>query len=187
MDSAFSDASAMLMNGQLGCFVGGTFLMGNFVKENFDVGIAQIPTSNGAPGSNMVWSAAFSASAKSQYPKEAATFIDFMTDFDNTINVSLDTGLGVNALPSTKKTLDASTEQYTNWLKVYHPAMSEAASGILTNASRPGENVTLKNFASIMNETLVPTMDLIYLGAKTAKDAIGEVEETLKGKLQGTW
>ncbi len=187
MDSAFSDTSAMLMNGQLGMFIGGTFLLGNFTKEKFDVGITQIPTSNGAAASNMVWSAAYSMSAKTEHPDEAALFLDFMADFDNTVQVSLDTGVGIGTLPSTKTTLDPSSEQYTNWNKAYDPTMAEVSSGILTDASRVGENVTLKNFSTIMDETLVPAMDLVWLGSKSAKDTMAEVEDTLKTKLEGSW
>ncbi|HIU76192.1 MAG TPA: sugar ABC transporter substrate-binding protein, partial [Candidatus Pelethocola excrementipullorum] len=104
-DSVFSDTSAMLMNGQLGMFIGGTFLLGNFTAENYDVGIAQIPTMNGAKPSNMVWSAAYAMSAKSKHPKEAAQFLEFMADFDNSVKESKESGIGLGALPSTIKTL----------------------------------------------------------------------------------
>lgn len=186
-DSVFSDTSAMLMNGQLGMFIGGTFLLGNFTAENYDVGIAQIPTMNGAKPSNMVWSAAYAMSAKSKHPKEAAEFLEFMADFDNSVKVSKDTGLGLGALPSTVKTLDESTQEYADWCAVYDPTMAAISSGILSDASRVGENVTLKNFSVIMNECLVPALDEVWLGEKTADEALTAIEDSLAGELKGSW
>lgn len=186
-DSVFSEASAMLMNGQLGMFIGGNFLLGNFTSENFDVGIAQIPTMNGAAPSNMVWSAAFAMSAKTEHPKEAAQFLEFMADFDNSVKVSMDTGLSLGSLPSTIKTLDTDTQEYADWCGVYDKTMAEVSSGILSGASRVGENVTLKNFSVIMNEKLVPALDEVWLGEKTADEAITAIEDSLAGELQGAW
>ncbi len=187
-DSVFSDTSAMLMNNQLGMFVGGTFLLGNFTKENYDVGIAQIPTMNGAPASNMVWSAAYSMSAKSKHPEEAALFLNYMADFNHSVDAVLENDkLSLGSLPCTKDTLDEASKEYENWTKAYSPAMAEVTSGILANASRVGENVTLKNFSVIMYERLVPALDEVWLGSKTAKEAISALEEQLKSDLQGTW
>lgn len=186
-ESIFSDSPAMLMNGQLGMFIGGNFLLGNFDAEKFDVGIAAIPTQNGADPSTMVWSAAFSVSAKSEHPLEAALFTAFMADFDNTVMASKEKGVPINTLPSTKNTLDENSDTYALWKELYNPAMAETCSGILAGASRKGENVTLKNFSVLMNEDLVPAFDEIWIGEKTAKEAIENISDKLTSDLQGAW
>jgi multiple sugar transport system substrate-binding protein len=186
-DSVFSDAPAMLMNGQLGMFIGGNFLLGNFDAENFDVGIAALPTQNGADANTMVWSAAFSVSAKTEHPNEAALFLSYMADFDNTVMASKEKGVPINTLPNTKNTLDESSETYAIWKELYNPSMAETSAGILASASRKGENVTLKNFSVLMYEDLVPTLDEVWIGDKSAADAIAGITEKLEADLQGAW
>jgi multiple sugar transport system substrate-binding protein len=186
-DSVFSDTSAMLMNGQLGMFIGGTFLLGNFTKESYDVGITQLPTQNGADPSNMVWSAAFGMSAKSEHPEEAAKFLAFMADYDNSVKVSKEKGLALGSLPSTFNTLDESSQAYADWTSVYDASMAEVTSGILAGASRAGENTTLQNFSVLMDELLVPAIDEIWLGEKTAEQAMADISDQLKSNLKGTW
>lgn len=187
-DSVFSDESSMLMNDQLGMFIGGTFLLGNFTGEDYDVGISQIPVFEGATPSNMVWSAAFSMSDNSDHPQEAARFLAHMADFDNSVNACMaDSSLSLGSLPSTHLTLDEDTQEYANWNEVYNPTMAEVTAGILADASRAGENTTLKNFSVLMDELLVPTLDEVWLGDKTAAEAIGGIEDDLLDNLEGTW
>lgn len=188
-DSVFSDMSAMLMNGQLGMFIGGNFLAGNFTKENYDVGVTQIPLPpvETATPSNMVWSAAFAMNAKSEHPQEAAEFLAYMADFNNSVQMAVDGKAALNTLPNTKSTLDTTTEQYTVWTDNYNPTIAEVSSGILSNASRTGENVTLKNFSIIMNEKLVPALDSVWLGEVTADEALSAIEADLLAELQGAW
>lgn len=188
-DSVFSDMSAMLMNGQLGMFIGGNFLAGNFTKENYDVGVTQIPLPpvETATPSNMVWSAAFAMNAKSEHPQEAAEFLAYMADFNNSVQMAVDGKAALNTLPNTKSTLDTTTEQYTAWTDNYNPTIAEVSSGILSNASRTGENVTLKNFSIIMNEKLVPALDSVWLGEVTADEALSAIEADLLAELQGAW
>lgn len=188
-DSVFSDTSAMLMNGQLGMFIGGNFLAGNFTKENYDVGVAQIPLPpvETATPSNMVWSAAFAMNAKSEHPQEAAEFLAYMADFNNSVQCAANGTAALNTLPNTKSTLDTTTEQYKLWTENYSATIAEVSSGILANASRTGENVTLKNFSIIMNEKLVPALDGVWLGEVTADEAISAIEADLAAELQGAW
>ncbi len=186
-ESVFSDASAMLMNGQLGMFIGGNFLQGNFDSEGFDVGIAQIPTQNGADPCTMVWSAAFTASAATEHPEEAALFLSYMANFDNTVIAARDKGVSINTLPNSKGTLDESSELYATWKDLYNASMASTSSGILASASRKGENVTLKNFSVLMNEDLVPALDEVWIGEKTAEEALKGIEDKLNADLQGAW
>lgn len=186
-DSTFSDMSAMLMNDQLGMFIGGNFLLGNFEEENYDIGIAQIPTQNGADPSNMVWSSAFSVSAGTEHPKEAAEFVAYMANFDNSVKAAQNKGVTLNTLPNTKTTLDETTEEHRVWSELYSKPMAETSGGIIGGASRKGENVTLKNFSIIMNEILIPALDEVWLGEKTADEVLTGLESTLKDELQGSW
>ena len=65
--------------------------------------------------------------------------------------------------------------------------MAETSSGILASASRKGENVTLKNFSVIMYEDLVPALDELWIGEKTAQEAIDGIADKLASDLQGAW
>ena len=135
----------------------------------------------------MVWSAAFAVNAATEHPKEAALFLSFMADFDNTVLASQSKGVPINTLPNTKNTLDESSETYAIWKELYNPSMAQTSSGILASASRKGENVTLKNFSVIMYEDLVPALDELWIGDKTAQEAIDGIAEKLGTDLQGAW
>ncbi|HIU75332.1 MAG TPA: sugar ABC transporter substrate-binding protein, partial [Candidatus Pelethocola excrementipullorum] len=78
-------------------------------------------------------------------------------------------------------------QEYADWCEVYDPTMAEISSDILSKASRVGENVTLKNFSVIMNEYLVPVLDEVWLGEKTADEALTAIEDSLSDELQGSW
>ncbi|MDR0909715.1 MAG: extracellular solute-binding protein [Spirochaetaceae bacterium] len=183
---AFTGLPAMLMNGQLGMFVGGTFQMGDFENEGYDVGIAQIPSNANPPkGSNMVWSSAYVM--KKDASDEAFALISYLNDFNNWVKASTNHSVGLTGLPQTVTTLTSGTPQFDAWTKLYPASMAKVSGDILNNASRIGENVTLKNFSVIMDQTIAPLIDEIWLGQKTAADAFSGLDAALKPQLQGAY
>ena len=174
---------AMLMNEQLGMFVGGTFLNPSFGDENFDVGIAQIPSMSGQ-GNNMAWGAGFMLGDDA--PEEAVDFFLFLSDFNNWVYVSQNTGLTLPGLPQTNSVF-TDPELNAAWLEVFDPNLAVVVNDILQNGSRTAENVTLINFSEILDQNLIPLFDRIWLGDVTAAEGVAEIEQTLSNLLEGAW
>jgi multiple sugar transport system substrate-binding protein len=65
--------------------------------------------------------------------------------------------------------------------------MAKIAGDILQNASRIGENVTLKNFAELMDQIIRPELDKVWLGEETAQQAMQILTRQTQGKFQGVW
>jgi multiple sugar transport system substrate-binding protein len=181
--NAFSNVPVMLMNGQLGMFIGGTFQFSDFTNAGYDVGIAQIPSPSGK-GNNMAWSSGF-VTRKDASP-EALELAAYLTDFNNWVKASKKHGIGLTGLPQTNSTFDDPALNAA-WIAQFDVTMAKTAGDILQNGSRLGENVTLKNFAEIMDQTIAPQLDKIWLGSSTARDALLPLNNILAGKLQGVW
>jgi multiple sugar transport system substrate-binding protein len=181
--NAFSNLPAMLMNGQLGMFIGGTFHYSDFTNENYDVGIAQIPSMAGK-GNNMVWSAGFAL--KKGASKEAFELFAHLVDFNNWVTASKNHNVGLTGLPQTNSIFDDPVKNAA-WTAIFPASMAKISGDILQNGSRLGENVTLKNFSEIMDQTIAPVLDKIWLGSETAQQALPPLNQVLQGKLQGVW
>jgi multiple sugar transport system substrate-binding protein len=182
--SAFTNFPTLLMNGQLGMFIGGTFLSGDFINEKFDVGIAQIPSFTGK-GGNMTWAAGFQMKAGAS--QEAFEFFHWMMNFDNWVQTSKKHNLALpGGLPTTTATLNDSAKR-DEWLSVTNPAMSKVTGAILQEGSRLGENVTVKNWAEISDQIIVPEFDKVWLGSETAVEGMNNLTTRLSGKFQGVW
>jgi multiple sugar transport system substrate-binding protein len=182
--SAFSNVPVLLMNGQLGMFIGGTFQFSDFTNEGYDVGIAQIPSPSGK-GNNMAWSSGYAM--KKGGSKAAWELAQYLTNFENWVTASKAHNVGLTGRPQTRSVLSTGTPQNKAWLELFDANMAKVSADILANGSRLGENVTLKNFAEIMDQTIAPILDRIWLGNAKASDALPPLNETLKSKLQGVW
>ncbi|MDR2793655.1 MAG: extracellular solute-binding protein [Treponema sp.] len=182
--SAFTNFPTLLMNGQLGMFIGGTFMSGEFINEKFDVGIAQIPSFTGK-GGNMTWASGFQM--RTGASQEAFEFFHWMANFDNWVQTSKKHNIALpGGLPTTSATLNDSAKREV-WISVTNPAMSKVAGAILQEASRLGENVTVKNWAEIADQIIVPEFDKVWLGSETTADAMANLTTRLLGKFQGVW
>ena len=180
---AFGDFSVMLMNDQLGMFIGGAFLHPNFANEDYEVGIAQIPSISGNP-SNMSWGAGFVLGSD-----ESAAFdlLMHMTDYNNSVVAAQNHGVALSNLPQVNSIFDDPTLNAA-WMNMMNPTLARVSGDILQNGTRESvEPVTLRNFGVIMDQHLVPLFDRIWLGSVTAADGVSEVESTLQGLLQGAW
>ena len=51
--------------------------------------------------------------------------------------------------------------------------------------TRLGENVTLKNFPSIVDSTIMSALDNVWLGNQTAEEALSSIN--VDSDLQGVW
>lgn len=182
--AAFGDFSVMLMNDQLGMFVGGAFLHPNFANADFEVGIAQIPSISGNP-SNMSWGAGFVLG--SDAGEAGFKLLMHLTDFNNSVTAAQNHGVGLSNLPQTNSTFDDPALN-SAWMNMMNPTLARVAADILQNGTRESvEPVTLRNFGVIMDQHLVPLFDRIWLGNVSAADGVAEVEATLQGLLQGSW
>jgi multiple sugar transport system substrate-binding protein len=181
--NAFSNLPTMLMNGQLGMFIGGTFNFSDFANEGYDVGIAQIPSMAGK-GSNMVWSSGFVA--KKGASQAAFKLFAWLVDFNNWVTTSKAHNVGLTGLPQTTSVFNDPAKNAA-WTAIYPANMAKVAGDILQNGSRLGENVTLKNFSEIMDQTIAPVLDKVWLGSETAQQALPPLNQVLQGKLQGVW
>jgi multiple sugar transport system substrate-binding protein len=181
-NNAFSSLPAMLMNGQLGMFVGGTFQFSDFTNEGYDVGIAQIPSMSGK-GSNMVWSSGYTM--KKGASKEAFELFSHLVDFNNWVTASKNHNVGLTGLPQTTSVFSDPAKNAA-WTAIFPAGMAKVSGDILQNGSRLGENVTLKNFSEIMDQTIAPVLDKIWLG-ESAQTLLPPLQPVLQSKLQGVW
>jgi multiple sugar transport system substrate-binding protein len=182
-NTVFSSLPAMLMNGQLGMFIGGTFQFSDFANEGYDVGIAQIPSMSGK-GNNMVWSSGYTL--RKGASKEAFDLFAYLVDFNNWVTASKNHNVGLTGLPQTTSVFSDSAKNAA-WTAIFPADMARISGDILQNGSRLGENVTLKNFSEIMDQTIAPVLDKIWLGETTAQQALPPLNQVLGGKLQGVW
>jgi multiple sugar transport system substrate-binding protein len=181
---AFTNFPTLLMNGQLGMFIGGTFVSGEFFNENFDVGIAQIPSFSGK-GNTMTWAAGFQMKAGAS--SEAFEFYHWMMNFDNWVVTAKKHNLALPGGLATTQATSSDPAKRDAWLSITNPTMSRVTAAILSNAARLGENVTVKNWAQISDEIIVPEFDKVWIGTETAAQGMTNLQSQLSGKFQGVW
>jgi multiple sugar transport system substrate-binding protein len=181
--NAFSSLPAMLMNGQLAMFIGGTFQFPDFLNEGYDVGVAQIPSFSGR-GANMTLTNGFVI--KKGASQEGWLLANFISDFNNWVNASKNHGIGLTQMPDSRSTYDDPALNAA-WIAQFDANMARITGDILQNASEACESVNLKNFSEIMDQAIVPQLDRVWLGSSTAQEALSSLNDTLRGKLIGVW
>ncbi len=184
---AFADKTTMLMNGQVAMLIDGSWSLGNYSNESFDVGVAQIPAFDHP--ANMSWGAGICMSNKAAENEEAFDFFQYYTDFNNAIKAANENGVALGGLPHTLDVFDGG-ENEEAWMSTYtnidETANCEAFKNILQQENtRVGENVTLKNFPVIVDNTIVPLLDNVWLGEQSAQEALQGVD--VSSDLQGVW
>jgi len=172
-------SASMLINGQLGILPSGTWDDVNFVTEEYDVGVAPYPVMKNPV--SIAWASCFMMSATSKYPDQAFKFLQFVTDGELNENV-----LKMN-LPNLKSYYN-DEGKFTQWSDMNkHSADFLKAVPSIMNISITPENVNLKNFGPIVDQTISPEMDKLWLGEKTAEEMVKILEEKTEGKWQGYW
>jgi multiple sugar transport system substrate-binding protein len=182
--AAISSLSSMLMNDQVAMYIANNGEYVNFANEKYDIGMAQIPSMSGK-GNNMVWGNGITLRPGAS--KEAFEFMNgYLLDFNKRVEVAKTYGLNISGIPQTRSVFDDPAKNRA-WMEVFSPEMAKVTGDILQNASRLGEQHTLKNFAEIMDRTLVPSWDKIWLGTESAQQVLGSLHQSLQGMLQGVW
>jgi multiple sugar transport system substrate-binding protein len=183
--SAFSSASTMLMNGQLAMLFEGCYAYGNYENENFDVGIAPIPTFTPGQGRSMTWAAG--RGLKKGASAEAFEFYMYIADANNYINSARKHNISVSGLlPWTSNTY-SDPNLNAAWLSCFPQEFTRAAQDITTRSAVVAENITLKNFSEIMDQGVTPALDRVWLGEETAEQALSRIRADVSAKLQGVW
>ena len=185
--SAFSDASAMLMNGQVAMVIDGGWALANYTNEGFDVGVAPIPAFKHP--ADISWTAGLCMSPNAADNKEAFDFYQYFTNFTNSIQAALDQGVSLGGLPHTLEVFDGG-ENEAKWVSTYTKVdatqMCEAFKNILqADTTVLGDNVRVKNFPVIVDNTIVPALDNVWLGEVSAKEALEALD--LSDSIDGYW
>ncbi|MDR1176239.1 MAG: sugar ABC transporter substrate-binding protein [Treponema sp.] len=181
--NAFSSLPTMLMNGQLGMFIGGTFQFPDFKNEGYDVGIAQIPSFSGR-GDSMTLPGGFVLGKGAE--NDAFSLAYFISNYNNWVTASKSSKAALTQLPDTRSTY---TDPALNaaWIAQFDANLAKVAGDIIQKACRPSESINLKNFSEIMDQTIAPVLDKVWLGSETAQQALPPLNQVLQGKLQGVW
>lgn len=183
--SAFSDTSTMLMNGQLGMLIDGGWAMSNYVNEGFDVGLAAVPIFDHP--ADIAWTCGFCVSAETADPNAAVEVHKWFTDFTNYIDACESAGTALGGIPQTYSVYDDDAYM-AKWEQLHSPDMVEAANSILNaDTTVLGDNVRVKNFPSIADDTLIPQLDKVWYGEMTAEEAMSTMADTCAQWLDGYW
>jgi multiple sugar transport system substrate-binding protein len=176
-------AAQMLMDKQIAMFIGGTWEMSTFGDAKYDVGIAPLPVFK--KPANIIWGAAAVIPKGTKYPKEAFMFLK---DY-----VSPETGL----LPSSQgswmpnmKSWYIDEEKFKKWTdNPYHGEdFMKVVPKIATEIAEVPENITLKNFSQIVEQTIMPQLDRLWTGDdKDASSVVKGLSDKVKQYLQGSW
>ena len=184
---AFSDASAMLMNGQVAMVIDGGWALANYTNEGFEVGVAPLPAFKQA--ADVSWTAGLCMSPDAAENQTAFDFYQYFTNFTNAIDASLNKGVSLGGLPHTLEVFDGG-ENEQKWISTYSKVdateMCEAFKSILqADTTVLGDNVRVKNFPVIVENTIVPALDNVWLGETTAEEALTSLD--LSDSIDGYW
>ena len=182
-----SDASAMLMNGQVAMVIDGGWALANYTNEGFDIGVAPIPAFKQA--ADVSWTAGLCMSPNAAENKEAFEFYQYFTNFTNSIQAALEQNVSLGGLPHTLEVFDGG-ENEEKWVSTYTKVdaseMCEAIKNILqAETTVLGDNVRVKNFPVIVDNTIVPALDNVWLGEVTAREALEALD--LSDNVDGYW
>ena len=184
---AFSDASAMLMNGQVAMVIDGGWALANYTNEGFDVGVAPVPAFQQA--ADISWTAGLCMSPNAAENEAAFDFYQYFTNFTNSVDAALNQGVSLGGLPQTLEVFDGG-ENEQKWISTYSKVdateMCEAFKNILqADTTVLGDNVRVKNFPVIVDNTIVPALDNVWLGETTAEEALTSLN--LSDSIDGYW
>lgn len=184
---AFSDASAMLMNGQVAMVIDGGWALANYTNEGFDVGVAPMPAFQQA--ADISWGAGLCMSPNAAENEAAFDFYQYFTNFTNSIDAALNQGVLLGGLPQTLEVFDGG-ENEQKWISTYSKVdateMCETFKNILqADTTVLGDNVRVKNFPVIVDNTIVPALDSVWLGETTAEEALTSLD--LSDSIGGYW
>lgn len=184
---AFSDSSAMLINGQLATIIDGSWALANYTNEGFDVGVAPIPVF--LHPADISWTGGVCMSPDSEKNGAAFDFYRYLTDFNNSIDSALSHDVSLGGLPHTLSVFDGG-ENEKKWASAFAKVDTTKACATFKEILQDpntivGDNVTLKNFPEIVDNTIVPMLDNVWLGEMTAREALESID--VSQVLDGYW
>jgi multiple sugar transport system substrate-binding protein len=184
ISNTFSNQPVMLMNEQIAMFIGGGWQIGDFLNENFDVGLAQIPTFSNK-GANHTWGSAFMM--KKGGSQEAFQFYEHMVNYTNWIAAAGNHKVSLTGAISTTQNNYSDPVLNAAWKELLNPDVIQVYGDIVQNTARGGENITLKNFAEIVGQIVNPGLQTIWMGEETVEQSLRTINGQLDGKFQGVW
>ena len=178
---------AMIMSGQVGMMIEGSWNLPNYTNEGYDIGVAQIPMF--AVPANVTWSTSICMSPEAAENEAAFDFLRYATDYHNEIAATVKTGISPGAIPQTKS-IYADDEGMQKWISAYTKVDAEeicyALKEIVEQENTTlGENIRLKNFNVIIENKIVPALESVWLDEKSPEEAFGAVD--LSEELEGVW
>ena len=119
----------------------------------------------------------------------AFDFYQYFTNFTNSVDAALNQGVSLGGLPQTLEVFDGG-ENEQKWISTYSKVdateMCEAFKNILqADTTILGDNVRVKNFPVIVDNTIVPSLDSVWLGETTAEEALTSLD--LSDSIGGYW
>lgn len=183
--SSFSSTAPMVMNGQLGMLIDGGWAMSNYVNEGFDIGIAAVPMFKHP--ADIAWTCGFCVNPKTTDKEAAVAVHRWMTDFTHYIDACESAGVALGGIPQTYSVYQ-NDAYLQKWAKLHSQAMVDAATSILNaDTTVLGDNVRVKNFPSIVDDTLIPQLDKVWYGEMKAADAMSTMDDTCAKFVDGYW
>ena len=183
--SSFSSTAPMVMNGQLGMLIDGGWAMSNYVNEKFDIGVAAVPMFKHP--ADIAWTCGFCINPKTADKEAAVAVHRWMTDFTHYIDACETAGTALGGIPQTYSVYN-SDEYLQKWANLHSQAMVDAATSILNaDTTVLGDNVRVKNFPSIADDTLIPQLDKVWYGEMSAADAMSTMDDACAKFVDGYW
>lgn len=143
-----------------------------FQQANFKWGVAPLPTGRTGLRANVAGGAGYVISSNTKYPKEAFTFLQFLSGEEGQ-SIFASTGVAVPAY-DTHKTRQAFIE-----------ALPEGFGELFIEETANGKLPPMFNGWVEISTTIVnPTLDLIYIGEATAEEALNKIAPQIQSKLQ---
>ena len=184
MIEGLPELSTMLMNDQVAMYISGSWEYTIFADAGYDVGVAAVPMFE--KPSNMVWASAFMMAKETKHPDEAFDLLMTMADYNYAVEVTKARGLSAPNLPNLLSSYN-DIDKLTAWAGNYNEDFQALVPGQMTKVARTGECITLKNFGMIVEQTIMPHLDKLWLGEMTPEEVVKGLDEKCAEYLKGSW
>ena len=164
----------MLANGQLGMYVTGQWELLDLAKMNFPLGVGALPILK--KPAQMYISGVSVIFKGTKHPKEAWLLHKWMLTPDKTLDLYT-SGLWMPTMASWY----SNAADMMKWLdNPVHPAGYKEAVVNSMAVARINPETTIRNYPQIWGEALNPELDQVWLGQKTAADAMKAAAKKVK-------
>ncbi len=170
----------LFKNKQLGTLISGSWEYQSFATEGIDVGLAPIPAFTRS--TTVAWASANQISATSEYQEEAFKFLSYFASPEtNPLQVKAN-------FPNLISWYEP--ENMNKWTEgsIYNEDFKKVVPLTMkSDVALVPENVTVKNFGTIMDEVYTPTLDKLWLDEATVDEVVAEIIEKSEGMYEGRW